>query len=93
VTGDRCRFPQVVVAEVEGNTIGFLVDRVIGHCQTVIKPLGRGVKNAEMFSGASILGDGSIALIVDINKIISTVLDSEKDHNGKINLAGKENQE
>ena len=51
-------FPQVVVIEYEGGIIGFLVDRVIGHCQTVIKPLGKGVRNAAMFSGASILGDG-----------------------------------
>ncbi len=63
-------FPQVVVIEYEGGIIGFLVDRVIGHCQTVIKPLGKGVRNAAMFSGASILGDGSIALILDVNQII-----------------------
>ena len=63
-------FPQVVVIEYEGGIIGFLVDRVIGHCQTVIKPLGKGVRNAEMFSGASILGDGSIALILDVNQVV-----------------------
>jgi two-component system, chemotaxis family, sensor kinase CheA len=71
VIGEKCLFPQIVITEYEGNEIGFLVDRVIGHHQTVIKPLGRGVRNAEMFSGASILGDGSIALILDLNKIVS----------------------
>ena len=68
--GGNSPYPQIVVTEHEGNTIGFLVDRVVGHCQTVIKPLGKGVRNADMFSGAAILGDGSIALILDVNSII-----------------------
>ncbi|MGL4370428.1 MAG: chemotaxis protein CheA, partial [Spirochaetota bacterium] len=71
VDGNPCDYPQIVVTEQDGNAVGFLVDRVIGHCQTVIKPLGKGIRNAEMFSGASILGDGSIALILDVHQIIS----------------------
>jgi len=71
VSDSASPYPQIVVTEYEGNTIGFLVDKVIGHCQTVIKPLGKGVKNAVMFSGASILGDGSIALILDLQQIIA----------------------
>jgi two-component system chemotaxis sensor kinase CheA len=70
LSGEKCLYPQIVVTEYEGNTVGFLVDRVAGHCQTVIKPLGKGVRNAEMFSGAAILGNGSIALILDVNRII-----------------------
>lgn len=76
--GEPCNFPQIVVTEVEGNTIGFLVDKVIGHCQTVIKPLGKGVRNADMFSGATILGDGSIALIVDVNHILNAIVAKEE---------------
>ena len=74
IENDATTAPQIVVAEVDNLTIGLLVDRVVGHCQTVIKPLGKGVRNAEMFSGASILGDGSIALILDSNKIISKAM-------------------
>jgi two-component system chemotaxis sensor kinase CheA len=81
--GEPCKYPQIVVTEVEGNTIGFLVDKVIGHCQTVIKPLGKGVRNADMFSGATILGDGSIALIVDVNHILSAVIVDEEKKSAK----------
>jgi two-component system chemotaxis sensor kinase CheA len=42
---------------------------VVGDYQTVIKPLGRMFKNAEGISGATILGDGSVALIVDVNRL------------------------
>jgi len=69
--------PQIVVTKVDDNEIGFLVDKVIGHCQTVIKPLGKGIHNAKMFSGATILGDGSIALIIDVNQIINTINDGD----------------
>ena len=76
ISANRSSYPQIVVAEVEGTEIGFLVDRVIGHCQIVIKPLGKGIRNAEMFSGATILGDGSIALIIDVNQIMKKIATS-----------------
>lgn len=89
VEGEPRLYPQIVVAEVEGTQIGFLVDKVVGHCQTVIKPLGKGVKQADMFSGASILGDGSIALVLDINHLITNVRADENFCN-KINSKDKE---
>ncbi len=89
VEGEQRLYPQIVVAEVEGTQIGFLVDKVVGHCQTVIKPLGKGVKQADMFSGASILGDGSIALVLDINHLITNVRADENFCN-KINSKDKE---
>jgi two-component system chemotaxis sensor kinase CheA len=49
--------------------IGFVVDQVVGDYQTVIKPLGRMFKTAEGLSGATILGDGTVALIVDVNRL------------------------
>ncbi|HOF32858.1 MAG TPA: chemotaxis protein CheA [Spirochaetota bacterium] len=89
VDGEPRLYPQIVVAEIEGTQIGFLVDKVVGHCQTVIKPLGKGVKQADMFSGASILGDGSIALVLDINHLITNVRADENFCN-KINTKDKE---
>ena len=41
------------------------VDRVVGSHQTVIKPLGDIYKSVECISGATILGDGNVALILD----------------------------
>jgi two-component system, chemotaxis family, sensor kinase CheA len=60
---------QVVVAGINGIRIGFMVDKVIGQHQTVLKTLGKTYKNVEGVSGATILGDGSVALILDISKL------------------------
>ena len=46
-----------------------MVDQVIGDYQTVIKPLGRLYRDIEGVSGATILGDGTVALILDVNRL------------------------
>ncbi len=61
---------RVVLCEVNGHRIGLAVDRVIGSYQTVIKPLGEVYKRVECISGATILGDGNVALIIDPAKLI-----------------------
>ena len=47
-----------------------MVDRVLGSHQTVIQSLGRFYKNIEAFSGATIMGDGRVALILDLGGLI-----------------------
>lgn len=63
-------YPQIVIADIAGERFGFLVDRVIGKYQTVVKPLSRGSRTSDMIAGATILGDGSVALILDANAIV-----------------------
>lgn len=60
---------QVVIANTIHGKVGIVVDFVIGGHQTVVKSLGRLYRDAEGISGATILGDGSIALIVDAGKL------------------------
>jgi chemotaxis protein histidine kinase CheA len=45
---------------------GLLVDGLLGECQAVIKPLGRLFGKVKGLSGSTILGDGRVALILDI---------------------------
>ncbi len=63
---------QVVVTEVEGRRVGLVVDHVIGEHQTVIKSLGRMFRDVAGMSGATILGDGTVALILDIPRLVHT---------------------
>ncbi|MBI9090442.1 MAG: chemotaxis protein CheA [Desulfobacterium sp.] len=67
---DRPELEHVVIMEANGKRVGFVVDNVIGGHQTVIKNLGGAFKKARDISGATILGDGTVALIVDVNKIL-----------------------
>ena len=61
---------QIIVAEVDGDRVGFVVDRVIGKHQTVIKSLGRIYRDLEGVSGATILGDGTVALILELSRLV-----------------------
>lgn len=60
----------LVVVEADGQHVGLFVDDLLGQQQVVIKSLESNYKKSEGFSGATILGDGSVALILDIPGII-----------------------
>jgi two-component system chemotaxis sensor kinase CheA len=62
---------QVIIVSYEDRSIGLVVDEVIGEYQAVLKSLGKMYKKQEIISGATILGDGTVALVVDTNKIIN----------------------
>jgi two-component system chemotaxis sensor kinase CheA len=61
---------QVVVVKYEDQRVGFVVDSVVGEYQAVLKPLGKHYKRQEIISGATILGDGTVALVFDTNKAV-----------------------
>jgi len=62
----------VVITDVNNSRIGFVVDHVIGGHQTVIKPLGPAFKDIKNVSGATILGDGTVALILDTSVLLES---------------------
>jgi len=64
------KLEQVIVVNFEEKRVGLIVDQVIGEYQAVLKPLGKYYKKQDMISGATILGDGTVALVMDTNKII-----------------------
>lgn len=66
IAGDLPDIEQIVIADIQRTRIGFVVDSVIGEHQTVIKSLGRIYKNVRGVSGSTILGDGTVALIMDL---------------------------
>lgn len=70
VTGNAPEIEQLVTVKYEEKRVGLLVDNVIGEYQAVLKPLGKLFINHDIISGATILGDGTIALVLDTNKII-----------------------
>lgn len=60
----------VVVAHVGGQHVGLVVDRLIGQEEVVIKPLGAGLHGTPGIAGATITGDGHIALILDLPVLV-----------------------
>src|SRR5579864_3220306 len=61
----------VVIAEGDGRRVGLFVDDLLGQQQVVIKSLDTNYGHIEGVSGATILGDGSVALILDVTGIIA----------------------
>jgi two-component system chemotaxis sensor kinase CheA len=59
----------------EEKEVGILINKIVSKYQAVIKPLGKYLRGMDIFSGASILGDGNIALVMDVNKIITNFQD------------------
>jgi two-component system chemotaxis sensor kinase CheA len=70
ITCNKPSIEQIAIVHVDGLRVGIVVDKVIGEHQTVIKSLGKMYKDTEGISGATIMGDGRVALIVDVPKII-----------------------
>jgi len=61
----------LVVVEAEGKKVALLVDDLLGQQQVVIKSLETNFKSIEGISGATILGDGTVALILDVSGLIT----------------------
>jgi len=66
----------ILVVRHSGRSVGLLVDRLAGEISTVIKTLGRYYRDVEGISGATIMGDGSVALIVDVPNLVRSAMDS-----------------
>ena len=61
----------VVVVGLADRRMGLVVDRLIGEQEVVIKSLNRFCGEVRGISGATILGDGNVALIIDVNGIVA----------------------
>ncbi len=72
--GDR---EQIMVVETEYGRYGFVVDQVLGDHQTVIKNLGKVYRSVQVVSGATILGNGTVALIVDPHRVVQNFIQAD----------------
>lgn len=60
----------VVIVAMGTRQVGFVVDQLVGQEEVVIKPLGRGLQGTPGMAGATITGDGRIALIIDVPSLL-----------------------
>lgn len=73
VLGEPPPVEQIAIVRIGGTRHGVVVDHVVGHHQTVIKSLGRLYRDVKGLSGATILGDGTVALIVDVPELFRSI--------------------
>ena len=70
ITAGELEIERVVIVNLAGHRVGLVVDRILGSHQTVIQSLGRFYQNVEVASGATIMGDGRVALILDVAGLV-----------------------
>ena len=71
VPGEQPPRENVVVVQYAGQKAGIVVDQLLGEFQTVIKPLGTLFRNMRGIGGSTILGSGEVALILDVQALVS----------------------
>ena len=79
----------VLVLRVQEQRVGLVVDRLFGESQTVIKPLGRVLGELPGVSGSAILGNGRVALILDVDGLLREALRTDVlDYSSPVVAAG-----
>ncbi len=69
--GPRPIRQELLLTRHSGQRVGVAVDRLLGRVQAVIQALGEGLAKLNRFSGATILGDGSVSLILDLAALVA----------------------
>lgn len=74
---DAPEYESIIFVKYKDKIIALIFDSIVGEHQAVLKTLGDVFIKQEFISGGSILGDGSVALILDTNKLIKNYSDTE----------------
>ncbi len=69
---DKCEGKSVVILKAENIVYGILVDEILDMEEIVVKPLSKKLKDLSYYAGSTIMGDGSVALILDTMGYITT---------------------
>jgi two-component system chemotaxis sensor kinase CheA len=78
VPGEQPTRENVVVVQYAGQKAGIVVDQLLGEFQTVIKPLSTLFRHMRGIGGSTILGSGEVALILDVQALITRCARNEE---------------
>src|SRR5260370_1100737 len=62
---------ELILTRHAGQRVGVIVDKLLGRVQAVIQALGEGLTGINRFSGATILGNGKVSLILDLAALVT----------------------
>jgi two-component system chemotaxis sensor kinase CheA len=83
----------IVVLQAGGRRFGVVVDQLLGQHQTVIKPLGRMFRSLRGMSGSTILGNGEVAMIIDVGALGDLAASDARAGNPRTNLTAPATRE
>ncbi|WP_049766329.1 chemotaxis protein CheA [Syntrophobacter fumaroxidans] len=76
---DENEHRSIVIVATSFREVGLVVDGLLGEREVVIKPLEDGVHKFDGFSGATLLGDGTVSLILDVSSLLRIMKDAFRD--------------
>ena len=85
-TDERGDYCFVVIVGTSDKRVGLMVDSLIGEEDVVIKPLRDQFTNSPGIAGASILGDGSVCLIIDVSQLLELGQKKELEERQRLEL-------
>jgi two-component system, chemotaxis family, sensor kinase CheA len=88
INGTELDVEKIVIAKHGDDRVGLVVDRVLGNHQTVIQSLGRFYRGIELVSGATIMGDGRVALILDLAGLVRMTDEHRNQPNATLSVPG-----
>lgn len=77
----------IVVVKFGNQKAGFVVDELLGEFQTVIKPMGKILQKLKGISGATILGSGDVAVILDVPNLVQRATETAEKKHGQIHTS------
>ncbi len=90
---ERLDYQRLILVNYKDMLVALIVDQIMGNHQAVLKSLGQAYRRQEIISGASILGNGEIALVLDTNKLVQEYMMLRNDEMNKINLLNSQVKE
>jgi two-component system, chemotaxis family, sensor kinase CheA len=86
VKEERTEIQRLIMVNHKGMVVAIVVDQIMGNHQAVLKSLGYIYRKQEIISGASILGNGEVALVLDTNRLIMEFMSTREEIINNINL-------
>ncbi len=83
---ERLDYQRLILVKHKEIQVALVVDQIVGNHQAVLKSLGQAYRKQEIISGASILGNGEVALVMDTNKLVQEYMTNREDEINKIHL-------
>jgi two-component system chemotaxis sensor kinase CheA len=85
--GSTPEHEHILVVQHSGREVGLLVDELDGEIQAVIKSLGRLYRGIRGISAATILGDGTVALVIDVPNLVGQAIENDEARDGTVEPA------
>ncbi len=83
---ERLDYQRLILVKHKDMQVALVVDQIVGNHQAVLKSLGQAYRKQEIISGASILGNGEVALVMDTNKLVQEFMATREDEINKIHM-------